>query len=112
EHAHGSGVVHRDLKPANVFLTSGGQVKVLDFGLARLFAAEGPRGGTPAYMAPEQWRHETEDERTDIFALGVLLQAMISGASPFQPGQFTPPPPLGQVAPALAQLVARMLEID
>jgi eukaryotic-like serine/threonine-protein kinase len=83
-HAHASGVVHCDLKPANVFLGPGGQVKVLDFGLARMFGhARAVAGGTPSSMAPEQWRGEPEDERTDIWALGSMLFRMIAGREPF-----------------------------
>ena len=122
-HAHGAGVLHRDLKPGNVFLTRGGGVKVLDFGLARILGASGVRGsGTPAYMAPEQWRGEPEDERTDVFALGVMLHEMLAGGRPFEatgdrsavldPG---PPPPLLRAAGVpkeLSALVARALSKD
>ncbi|MFO0582078.1 MAG: protein kinase [Anaeromyxobacter sp.] len=73
EHAHARGVLHRDLKPGNVFLTAGGEVKVLDFGLAHVFGRDGVKGGTPGYMAPEQRAGGAEDPRTDLFALGVLL---------------------------------------
>ncbi|MFT3915287.1 MAG: protein kinase [Anaeromyxobacteraceae bacterium] len=73
EHAHARGVLHRDLKPGNVFLTAGGEVKVLDFGLAHVFGRDGVKGGTPGYMAPEQRAGGAEDARTDLFALGVLL---------------------------------------
>ena len=83
-HAHHAGVLHRDLKPSNVFLCDDGAVKILDFGLSRVFGSgSGPEGGTPAYMAPEQWRREAEDERTDVFALGVMLHEMLSGHRPF-----------------------------
>jgi serine/threonine protein kinase/Tfp pilus assembly protein PilF len=83
-HAHHSGVVHRDLKPSNVFVCDDGAVKILDFGLSRVFGSgSGPEGGTPAYMAPEQWRREVEDERADVFALGVMLHEMITGQRPF-----------------------------
>jgi WD40 repeat protein len=93
-HAHAAGVVHRDLKPRNVFLRDDGEVKILDLGLARAFQALEtgepapasstlPCAGTPAYMAPEQWRGEPEDERTDLFTAGVLLFEMLSGALPF-----------------------------
>jgi tetratricopeptide (TPR) repeat protein len=83
-HAHRAGVLHRDLKPSNVFLCDDGAVKILDFGLSRFFgSSSGKEGGTPAYMAPEQWRREKEDERTDVFALGVMLHEMISGSRPY-----------------------------
>jgi tetratricopeptide (TPR) repeat protein/predicted Ser/Thr protein kinase len=120
-HAHRAGVLHRDLKPANVFLCEDGAVKVLDFGLAHLFGRAAASGGTPTYMAPEQWRGEAGDARTDLFALGVLLHQLLSGAPPYRvsrdrsealdPG----PPPLlpRRVAPApLRALVARLLEKD
>ncbi len=83
-HAHRAGVLHRDLKPSNVFLCDDGAVKILDFGLSRVFGSgSGPEGGTPAYMAPEQWRRDAEDERTDVFALGVMLHEMLTGSRPF-----------------------------
>ncbi len=76
-HAHAHGVVHRDLKPANVFLTSEGEVKVLDFGLALLRGAPGRAAGTPPYVAPEQWRGEAADARADVFAWGVLAATLL-----------------------------------
>ena len=82
-HAHALGVVHRDLKPANVFLCAEGTVKVLDFGLAHALGQPRPEGGTPAYMAPEQRAGAPEDERTDVFALGVMLYQMLAGERPF-----------------------------
>jgi len=85
-HAHGEGVIHRDLKPANVFVTNKGQVKILDFGMAHAFGRRRLSGGTPAYMAPEQWEDAPEDERTDVFALGVMLYRMLSGEYPFPEG--------------------------
>ncbi len=79
-HAHAAGVLHRDLKPANVFLVEGGPAKVLDFGLAAAFGVRGPvRSGTPGYMAPEQAAGGAEDERTDLYALGLLLHEMLAG---------------------------------
>ncbi|MGC4000118.1 MAG: protein kinase [Anaeromyxobacter sp.] len=116
-HAHGHGVIHRDLKPENVFLCDDGQVKVVDFGLALALGRHRAVGGTPAYMAPEQQRGEPEDERSDVYALGVMLHRMLSGALPGQastvagappaPAQARPEPPLPG-PPALGALALRM----
>jgi len=116
-HAHARGVVHRDVTPGNVFLCDGGAVKVLDFGMALAFGRGRVHGGTVAYMAPEQWKGEPEDERTDVFALGVVLHEMVSGARPFaDPSELMD----GGGAPrldvpgtsALADLVGRMIAKD
>lgn len=91
EHAHAAGVLHRDLKPANVFLCSSNVVKVLDFGVARLFDREArPTSGTPKYMAPEQRDGLGEDARTDLYSLGVVLLAMLRGGNTEVPAK--PPP--------------------
>jgi serine/threonine protein kinase/tetratricopeptide (TPR) repeat protein len=88
-HAHERGIVHRDLKPSNVFITRQGTVKLLDFGLAHLLAVGGsplphqPTAGTPSYMAPEQWRGEKQDARTDVWAAGVMLFEMLTGRQPY-----------------------------
>ena len=118
-YAHSSGVVHRNLKPGNIFLCESGAVKVLDFGLAHAFGTRKLAGGTPAYMAPEQWRGAPEDERTDVFALGVILFRIFANELPFPDdgGQTVKKPqsaPAMEVegAPALGQLVSRMLEKD
>ncbi len=116
-HAHARGVIHRDLKPLNVFLCADGPVKVLDFGLAHALGHPRPAGGTPAYMAPEQRSGAPEDERADVFALGVILFEMLSGDLPFgaDGGQATrrAAPRLAIAeSPPLADLVARMLARD
>src|SRR6185295_16195125 len=99
--AHERGIVHRDLKPENVFLTRDGQVKVLDFGLARLTADVADGGatfsptpslptrpgtvmGTPGYMSPEQVRGQAADQRSDLFAFGTILYEMLAGRRAFR----------------------------
>jgi eukaryotic-like serine/threonine-protein kinase len=112
-HAHGQGVIHRDVTPGNVFVCDDGQVKLLDLGMAHAFGTRKLDGGTPAYMAPEQVEGAPEDERTDVFALGVLLYRMLDGELPY-PGDtrrgWNPPAELEiSHAPALGGLVQRML---
>ena len=118
-HAHEHGVVHRDLTPGNVFLWADGQVKVLDLGMAHAFGKPKAEGGTRAYMAPEQAAGAPEDERTDVFALGVVLYRMLSGKLPFPEAtnararHIGSPPSLEvQDVPALAELVGKMLSKD
>jgi serine/threonine-protein kinase len=86
--AHGNGIVHRDIKPSNIMILPGDQVKVADFGIARLDASEftivGDLLGTPAYMAPEQLSGGPIDHRTDLFATGVILFEMLTGVKPFR----------------------------
>ncbi len=101
ESAHSKGIVHRDLKPANIFLTSRGQAKILDFGLAKIdlrdiepssatavrmdeLTSAGSTVGTVSYMSPEQARGLVTDTRTDLFSLGTVLYQMATGVLPFQ----------------------------
>ena len=85
--AHALGVIHRDIKPANIMLTHRGQVKVTDFGIARLDTSQitgtGAVIGTPSYMSPEQCRGEPADGRSDLFSVGVVLYEMLTGLKPF-----------------------------
>jgi serine/threonine protein kinase/tetratricopeptide (TPR) repeat protein len=139
--AHSQGVLHRDLKPQNIMITSRGQVKVMDFGLAKALTADLPTGndsetlsvltepgtvmGTVPYMSPEQVRGEALGARSDIFSLGSVLYEMISGRQPFTSGSAgatlsailtSEPPPLARytsdVPEELQRIVRKCLEKD
>jgi serine/threonine-protein kinase len=89
QYAHRAGVVHRDLKPANIIVTPTGDVKVMDFGIARVQGSEhltthGFMVGTPAYMPPEQVRGEEVDPRMDLYSLSVVLYRLLTRRLPFQ----------------------------
>lgn len=140
EEAHSLSIVHRDIKSGNLMQTRRGLVKVLDFGLARIDAPRSTEAvlrstpdilvtspgivlGTIAYMAPEQLRAETVDQRSDLFALGVVLYELLTGRLPFRGTTLADtfdrifhqaPPPLSQVVPGmpreLERIVMRALE--
>jgi eukaryotic-like serine/threonine-protein kinase len=137
--AHAQGIVHRDLKPSNVRLTNDGRVKILDFGLARLVrpetasplsvtasaAEDGGLAGTLQYMAPEQLRGEPADARSDLWAVGLLLYELATGARPWKDSRSgalvakilqDPPEPPRRVRPDLSpgmeRIVLRCLEKD
>jgi TolB-like protein/Tfp pilus assembly protein PilF/tRNA A-37 threonylcarbamoyl transferase component Bud32 len=87
--AHGLGVMHRDLKPQNIMIDKDGNARIMDFGIARSLKAEGitDKGviiGTPEYMSPEQVEGKDVDQRSDIYALGVILYEMVTGRVPFE----------------------------
>jgi serine/threonine-protein kinase len=89
-HAHAHGIAHRDLKPENVLVTTDGQLKLFDFGIALMAGARrvtwrylNDRLGTPDYMAPEQIEGKRGDQRTDVYALGVMLYEFLAGQVPF-----------------------------
>jgi serine/threonine protein kinase/Tfp pilus assembly protein PilF len=139
ESAHAKGIAHRDIKPANIFITTRGQAKILDFGLAKI---EGPRPqidsaarqetmeqgeltapgtalGTVSYMSPEQARGQFTDNRTDLFSLGTVFYQMATGILPFQGDTAAvifeailnrDPAPIMQVKPSLPTGFARIVE--
>ncbi len=109
-HAHARGVVHRDLTPGNVFLCDGGEVKLLDLGIAQVLGRTGPGGGTPGYMSPERVRGQPEDARSDLYSLGVIVQRMHSGNGPGRKRGARLPEVPG--LPGLPALVARLLTED
>ncbi len=128
--AHEKGIVHRDIKSANLMVSPGGTVKITDFGLARLDASSestqtGAVVGTVAYMSPEQASGEVVDQRTDIWALGVVLFEMVTGRRPFLAGNdratlnailTAKPPAAGRLRqglpPEVERIIDRCLEKD
>jgi serine/threonine-protein kinase len=120
--AHNIGIIHRDVKPPNIFITVEGVPKLLDFGIAKLIdassaaiTARGVAVGTPRYMSPEQAAGDPVDARADLYAVGLVLYEMISGAGPYRVNDANEMflAHLTQPAPALSTQAARVsLELD
>lgn len=128
EAAHEQGVIHRDIKPQNVLIDHKGEVKLMDFGIARMQEAEamtqqGIIVGTPHYMSPEQAQGKTLDARSDVYSMGVMMYEMASGKRPFDSSSLTavltahvtqdPVPPIRlrpEIGPALNAVVMKCLE--
>lgn len=115
-YAHGQGVVHRDIKPENILLGTGGKVKVVDFGLAKMsesdaaasmLTATGTRLGTLRYMAPEQLDGTAVDHRADVYSLGVVFYEMLTGQVPM--GQFPMPSEKAGTDPRIDDVILRTL---
>jgi serine/threonine-protein kinase len=129
-HLHGHGIIHRDIKPNNIKINSKGEVKLLDFGIARSVDAtklttEGKLAGTLPYLAPEQIETGASDARTDIWELGVLFYELVCGEMPFQAAmfnelcvkivrvQYTPPSKVNPATPRrVEEIIAHCLRKD
>jgi len=123
DYAHRNGVVHRDIKPANIMILRNGEIKVADFGIARVMTSSktqtGVIMGTPSYMSPEQIAGQKVDGRSDLFSLVVVLYEMLSGEKPFQGDSIatlmynittSAPPQIRDLAPNVPERFAAIIE--
>ena len=129
DYAHASGIVHRDIKPANIMILNNGEIKVADFGIARVMASSktqtGVVMGTPSYMSPEQIAGQKVDGVSDLFSLGVVFFELLTGEKPFAGDSIatliynittTPPPSIREMVPDIPEqfdtIIGRLLQKD
>lgn len=123
DYAHENGVVHRDIKPANIMILKNGEIRVADFGIARVMTSSktqtGVVLGTPSYMSPEQISGQKVDGRSDLFSLGVVFFELLSGEKPFQGDSIatlmfnittSPPVPIRELAPGLPDTCVTIID--
>jgi serine/threonine protein kinase len=115
-YAHSRGVIHRDIKPSNIMLTQGGEVRIVDFGIALVAGSEISRidgiPGSPAYMSPEQVQSIELTNRSDLYSLGAVMYELLTGARPFKAGNlqtllhrivYATPPPIHTLRPEIPE---------
>lgn len=123
DYAHSRKVIHRDIKPANLMIAADGEIRITDFGIAKIIRSDDATlsasviVGTPLYMAPEQIEGSEIDCRADLYALGIVIYELITGRPPFLEGNIeyhhihTPPPPLPDSVPAkMTAIIMRAIE--
>jgi eukaryotic-like serine/threonine-protein kinase len=123
DYAHANGIVHRDIKPANIMMLNNHEIKVADFGIARVMATSktqtGVVMGTPSYMSPEQIAGKKVDGRSDLFSLGVVLYELVAGEKPFNGDSIatlmynitsSPPPSIKELSPDIPEKLVPIIE--
>lgn len=121
DYAHRMGVVHRDVKPSNIMINKGGEVKIADFGIARIATEDSQEQGlvgSPSYMSPEQVREEPVEDRSDVFSLGCVFYELLTGSKAFSGDNYfsilykithEDPPALREVRPELPEILDRIV---